>query len=152
MSNQSDIKAVLVIDATLLAVATGGIYTWSDTNRLGISRETVPSAFDTSAGLIKPCLLIKGRGERPDGGIADDTAQQVSTSEIVEVWFYEDTGYTNIEAMKSRVYVLLHGKQVASTGIFIARWAGDPFVQMRDDAMGHISVERSDYDIRSLKD
>lgn len=148
MSNQSDIKTVLAADATLLATATGGVYVWSDTNRLGISIETVPDAFNTTTGLIKPCLLIKGRGERPDGGFADDTTQIVSTSEIVEIWFYEDTGYTNIEAMRARVYRLLHGKYIST---HIVRWAGDPLVQMRDEAMGNVSVERSDYEIRSVK-
>jgi hypothetical protein len=149
MSNQSDIKAVLVVDATLLTTATGGVYIWADTNRMGLSIETVPAAFDATTGLIKPCLLIKGRGERPDGGIADDTAQQVSTLETVEIWFYEDTGYTNIEAMRARVYKLLHGKHFNSS-IFV-RWAGDPLAQMRDEEMGNVSVERSDYDVRSIK-
>ena len=151
MSNQSSIKSTLGGDATLLTTATGGVYTWADTYRLGISRETVPAAFNATTGIIKPCVLVKGRGERPDGGVAEDITQQISTSEIVEVWFYEDTGYTNIETMRARVYKLLHGKQIASTGMLIVRWAGDPLVQMRDDAMGHVSVERSDYEVRSIK-
>ena len=150
MSNQSIITAILEADATLLTTATGGVIEWADTNRLGISRETTPDAFDSTTGLIKPCILVKGRGERPDGGIADDTGQQLSTAEVVEIWFYEDTGYTNIETMRARVYALLHGQQVDNS-LFIVRWAGDPFIQMRDDAMGHISVERSDYDVRALK-
>jgi hypothetical protein len=148
MSNQSDIKTLLAADTTLAATATGGIYMWSESNRLGISRETVPAAFDSTTGLIKPCVLVKGRGQRPDGGIADDTAQEVSTVEVVEVWFYEDTGYTNIETMRARVFGLLHGKYVSS---HIVRWVGDPLAQMRDEVMGNVSIERSDYEVRSIK-
>jgi hypothetical protein len=148
MSAASAIKTLLEADATLLATATGGVWDWQETGRLGISRETTPAAYDSN-NLLKPCLLVKGRGERPDGQIADQAGRVLSTREIVELWFYEDEGYTNIQTMQNRAFALLHEVQVSGT--FIVRWAGRPLAQQRDDAMGNVSVERDDYQAIALK-
>jgi hypothetical protein len=148
MSAQSAIKAVLEGDATLLAAATGGVWDWNETGRLGLSRETTGDAFD-AAGILKPCLLVKGRGERPDGALADEAGRVLSTREIVEIWFYQDEGYSSITTMRDRVFSLLHETRLS--GAFVARWAGNPLVQMRDEVMGNVSVERSDYLVVALK-
>lgn len=148
MSARGTIKALLEADATLLATATGGVWDFDETGRLGISRETTAAAYSV-AGIIKPCVLVKGRGARADGAINDDVAQIVSTREIVEIWFYQDIGYTTIRTMKARVYALLHGKRI--TGTFAVNWVGEIFTDMRDNEMGNISVERDDYQVVALK-
>lgn len=142
MSALSAAKTVLEADGTLLATATGGIYDYDETGRLGISRTTTPAAFDSNE-LIKPCVLLKSRSLRPDYILADDATQYVSAQEILEAWFYEDTGYTNILTMKARVYALLH--TAALSGTFACYWIGD--VQDQRDVDIDASVERSEYQV-----
>lgn len=149
MSNENAIKAVLEADATLLTTATGGVWSWSDTGRLGLDRKLTPDAFDTTTGLIKPCLLVKSRSQVPDGGVYELSTPELSVAETVEVWFYENFGYSSIDTMRDRVFVLLHEQQLDS--IFVIRWAGNPILSGIDDAMGNVSVERSDFTVLSLK-
>lgn len=136
------IKTRLEADATLLATATGGIYDLTETGRLGINRTNTPAAFD-SAGIIKPCVLLRLRSATPDFVLQDDNGQYQSVREAIEVYFYEDSGYTTIETMRSRVYALLHATQV--TGAFAIRWAGD--IRSSIDFDLNASVERSDYSV-----
>jgi len=146
VSTLSAAKAVLEADATLLATATGGIWDYDETGRLGISRTTTPAAFDSNER-IKPCVLLKLRNRRADGELRDDAGQYSSVSEILEVWCYEDTGYSNIETMRDRVYALLHAQQL--TGTFQALWVQD-ITQQRDIEID-ASVERSDYQVFSSR-
>jgi hypothetical protein len=148
MSARGEIKTILEADGALLATATGGIWDWDETGRLGISRETTPDAY-TSAGVIQPCLLVKSRGRLPDGQAHDTSLQTASTREIVEIWFYQDEGYDSIDTMKARVFALLQDRQVPGT--FRCRWAGNPVQEQRDPAMGNISVEREDYQVTALR-
>lgn len=142
MSALSSIKARLEADATLLATATGGIYDLAETGRLGINRTNTPSAFD-GAGVIKPCVLLRLRSATPDFVLQDDASQYQSVRELIEVYYYEDSGYTAIETMRSRVYALLQATQV--TGAFAIRWAGD--IRSSIDFDLNASVERSDYSV-----
>lgn len=140
MSTQSAVKTILEADATLLAAATGGIWDFGETGHKGINRTVTPTAFD-EVGRIKPCVLIRLRSETPAGGLNDDPAQYVSVRQIVELWFYQDSGYTTIETLRNRCYTLLHGRQLAGT--FVVTWAGD--VRGQRDLELDASVERSDY-------
>lgn len=142
MSALSSIKTRLEADATLLATATGGIWDFTETGRLGINRTNTPSAFD-AVGIIKPCVLLRLRSATPDGVLQDDSGQYQSVREVVEIWFYEDSGYSVIETMRTRCYVLLQATQV--TGVFAIRWAGDIRSQIDFDL--NASVERSDYSV-----
>ena len=63
---------------------------------------------------------------------------------MLEAWFYESSGYANIETMRDRVYALLHTIQL--TGTFQVLWAGDFRPGFRDDDLD-ASVERSDYQV-----
>jgi hypothetical protein len=147
MSVVSEAKAVLEADVTLVALATGGIYDYAETGPNGISRTTTPAAFDSNE-IIKPCILLKSRGSTPDLALTDEGAQYLSTREALECWFYDDTGYSNIEAMRDRVYTLLHAVQLAGT--FKALWAGD--VRNQRDTSLDANVERSEYTVYTYKD
>ena len=142
MTTLSAAKALLEADATLLALATGGVWDWNETGRMGINRTNTAAAF-TSTGIIKPCILLKLRSSVPFGDIADDSAQVISLREMLEIWLYADNTFTAIESMRARVFTLLHGKQL--TGTFVCRWAQDVYAQ-RDVEMDAF-VERSDYAI-----
>lgn len=138
MSALSAAKALLEADATLLATATGGVWDADEAGRLGLSRTTTAAAFDDD-GKVKPCVLLKTRGRRPDGALVEPVA---STREVLEAWFYEDSGYSNIETMRDRVYTLLHTVQL--DGTFQVLWQGDVRPGIRDTDLD-ANVERSDY-------
>lgn len=142
MSALSAIKTRLEADVTLLATATGGVWSFEETGRLGLGRTNTPAAFDSS-GVIKPCVLVRLRSATPDYVLQDDSGQYQSVRESIEVWFYEDSGYSAIETMRSRCYTLLHATQV--TGVFAIRWAGD--IRSSIDFDLNASVERSDYTV-----
>lgn len=142
MTVLTNIKTVLEGDTTLLATATGGVYDYTETGRLGIHRKNTntATAFDAN-GIIKPCILIRKRSEIPDGELMDVNSQYMSARAIFEIWFYADNAYTDIDTMISRVYVLLNATQV--TGTFRVDWMGDG-PQIRDDEMDAYTG-RSDY-------
>lgn len=146
MSALSAAKAILEADATLLATATGGVWDFDETGRLGLSRTLTPGAFD-AGGRIKPCLLLKLRSSTPDHVLQDDAGQYSSVVEMLEVWFYEDAGYSQIDTMRSRVYALLHAQQL--TGTFAVYWAGD--VRGQRDVELDANMERSQYQVHTYR-
>lgn len=139
MTNLTTLKGILEADATLLGYATGGIYDWDETGRMGINRTNTPNAFSES--VIRPCVLLKLRTSLPFGEIADDPEQTLSMRDMIEILFYQDSGFSTIETMKSRAWTLLHGKR--PTGTAACRHAGDyyPPRDMETDA----NLVRSDY-------
>lgn len=145
MSALSAAKALLEADATLLAAATGGIYDLDETGPEGINR-TLTAAFDANE-IIEPCVLLKTRSSTPNPLLQDEGARYSGVTEMLEVWFYEDDGYSNIETMRDRVFSLLHAVQL--DGTFMCLWAGD-VRQARDSALG-ANVERSTYQVAAKK-
>lgn len=141
MTALSAAKAILEADTTLLATATGGVWDFDETGRQGLSRTITTGAFDSN-GIIKPCVLLKLRSSTPDLVLRDDANQYNSVREIVEVWFYQDTGYDKIETMRNRVYRDLHAQRLS--GMWQLLWGGDIRPGIRDTDLD-ASVERSDY-------
>lgn len=147
MSVTSVAKILLEADVTLVAAATGGIWDFAETKHTGINRTTTPTAFD-SYGIVKPCVLLKERSAIPDGSLMDDGNQYKSARIMLECWFYEDAGYSNIETMRDRVYALLNAQQLSGT--FQVHWAGDIRTGFRDVDLDAY-VERSDYRVQVKK-
>lgn len=146
MISLATVETLLTDDATLMATATGGVWTQDESGaRTGLSRTNTPGAFD--GGIIKPTILLKLREAVPDYVLADDADQSVSLRQVLEVWYYEDSGYSNIETMRNRVYALLHATQ--QTGTFAVRWDGD--VRPTRDLDLDANVARSDYLTRALR-
>lgn len=139
-------KTLLEADATLLALATGGIWDWDETGRMGINRSSATTAAAFTNGIIKPCLLLKLRTSVAFGDIADDVEQVTGARDMLEVWAYQDQGYSTIKSMLARVYTLLQGKQL---GGFVCRWAMD--VQPLRDIEMDANVERADYAVFWLR-
>ena len=140
MSAIGAIKTVLEADATLLATATGGVWDYDETDRQGLSRTTAPGAFDASKN-IKPCVLLKLRSSIPDGQLADSAGQVASVRETIEVWLYQDRGYTAIETMGLRIYALLHEQRLPGT--FLVSWQGA--LRAGRDIGIDANIERNDY-------
>ena len=140
-------KAILEADTgNLLLLATGGIWDWDETGRMGINRSNTLTTAAFTSGIIKPCIMLKLRSSVPFGDIADDPAQIVSARDMLEVWAYQHAGYSTIKSMLARVYTLLQGKQL---GGFVCRWAMS-VEPLRDTDMD-ASVQRDDYSVIWLK-
>lgn len=146
MSYASAIKTLLAADATLTAALTGGIFVFSETRKLGINQVTTPSAF--TAGVLKPCALLKSRGETPYGGIADPDAQYITISEVLEIWLYNsgdsDTSYASLQAARDRIYALLQNNRVA--GAFEIRLA-NIIEGVSAPELDYAAVIRCDYQV-----
>lgn len=140
----SSAKTILEADATLLALATGGIWDWNETGRMGINRTNTPGAYTN--GIIKPCLMLKLRSSVAFGDIADDAERVTGARDMLEVWAYQDQGYATIEGMLARVYVLIQGKRV---GGYVCRWALS--VQPLRDIDMDANVQRDDYAVYWLR-
>jgi len=150
---ESVVIAALEADAGVggvVTLLTGGVYSFVETGRLGISRTSTPGAFDAD-GLLKPCAVVKARGAAPDGGADDDGAQVASYRQVVEVWLYADgdAAQTTIEAAQKRAFTVLHGKMIGSDKV-IAHWAGNYFGGERDASLDFALVLRCDYAVRAM--
>lgn len=122
MSAESAIKTVLEADATLLALATGGIYSFDETGSQGINRTLTPAAFDSN-GLVKPCIMVSARDANPGYNVPDEGNQSMDVRQVVECYLFQFGGYSTIESMKNRIYTLLQNQRL--TGGYRVDWAGD---------------------------
>lgn len=143
MSRESEVKAVLAADATLMAILTGGVFASEDVGVEGISRETTPGAF--SSGYLKPCALVKQRVEMVTPDVEEFDSLYISTSQIVEIWLYEDRGYSSIDSAKSRILTLLNGKILTQS--FEMKLAMIVHRQRDLGALKGASLERMDWQI-----
>ena len=140
-------KALLEADSgVLVPLATGGIWDWDETGRLGINRSNAATAAAFTSGIIKPCLLLKLRTDLPYGEIADDVEQVSGARTMLEVWGYHDSSPNAIKAMLDRTYTLWQGKRL---GGYVCRWAGT--YQLPRDIQLDANVERSDYAVFYVK-
>ena len=111
MSVQADIAAVLQASTPLKTILTGGIYKQDEVGE--ISRQATAAAFDSTTKEIKPCALVAEGTELPRGGI-DHSGIGVSVQTPVSVYFYERSGYSNIDGALALAFTLLNGKKIGA--------------------------------------
>lgn len=136
MSVPDDTRAVLMMDDALMAILTGGVHAAAE-----ITRQDTPAAFDGN-GEIKPCLLIKGEIETP-WGPHEHTARA-----FVRLFFYQRSGYAEIDEARERVYTLLH-RQKALIGKYELMHTDD--VTGQEDQALNCSLEFSRYQILRVR-
>lgn len=132
MSLPEDIKAVLELDATLLASLTGGVHA-----QVEITRQGTPAAFDAN-NEIKPCALVKGEIETPWG------PHEHSARAFLRIFFYQRSGYADIDSARERVYTLLH-RQKALSGKWELLHVDD--ITGQEDQTLNCSLELSRYQV-----
>jgi len=142
---QATLKAVLTGDATLMALATGGVYDGDSVGRRGLTRETLATAGQVA---IDPAIYINWVTDTPYG-----VRQEVLQARRVfaEIYFYQDTGYATVRAMRQRVRELLEYEPVqyddpASERMRDIFWRGD-IVERKDESLSDVSMEQSQYEI-----
>jgi hypothetical protein len=158
MSREDDFKARMIDDITgspvivagtpVMTTLIGGIFTKAAVGRDGITRDSAPGAFDAS-GYLKPCALIKQRGLVPDGGIRDGITQDISASQTVEIYIYEDSGYANIDAALERIRDLFIGHHFTSS--FEVAWVNLIDRERDEGALQGASMARIDFQVRSIE-
>lgn len=146
MSRESDFKTLLDADAPLNAILTGGIFVSEDVGVEGISRETTPGAY--SSGYLLPCALIRQRGEVVTQDAVEYDSLLISTRQIVEIWLYEDRGYTSIDSARARLMTLLNGHIFPTA--FEAQLANTIDRQRDGAALSGASLARLDWQISSI--
>ncbi len=90
------IHNLLTTDPTLIAILPGGVQ-----QAIEITRQATPDAFDAN-NEIQPCALLKLSTDPPTG------PHPYSSRLTFNLYFYQLSGYTAIEAARYRAYSLLH--------------------------------------------
>lgn len=150
MSRENDFITRIQADATLMALLTGGAYASQNLTREGITRETTPGAFDSN-GYLRPCALVRQRGQVADGMVRDGMAQTVSTRQVVEVYLYQDGGYSTLDAAAARLYTLFEGHAfTGASGSFPCEWLGT-LDRLRDNgALNGAALARMEFSVFDL--
>lgn len=141
---ESGIKTILDANAALVAQATGGIYKLESLGKLGLNRTLHTGAFTN--GIIKPSIVIRQRSDTPTYDYVDEGHQVMSCRAVVELWFYQASGYTTIRSMREKCFPLLHDKKV-NNGRCMYIWE----VLLERDVNLDASVERTDYEVIYLR-
>ena len=150
MSREADFKTYLDTDIVLGLTLVGGIYVAESLGVEGISRETTPAAF--SSGFLLPCALIRQRGEIPTRDVIEHDEFLFSTSQVVEIWLYQDRVYSGIDLARFRIMVLLNGHQFtdANSGSFEPELVNVIDRQRDSGALKGASLIRMDWQVQSI--
>lgn len=117
------LSTLLEADTTLMALLTGGIYLETEIQPEGITRTSVPAAYD-SDGWLKPLLRVRGRAVIPFGVFRDRTAKTVTQRQAVELYLQQDgdSGFDALETAYSRIFTLLEQARVTRGQV---QWGGE---------------------------
>lgn len=144
MSAEEEIRDLLAADATIAADATGGVYAYGALTSQAFDRNDYPEAYDAN-GFALPRVVVKARTRHPEGSLNDEQAQYASTTQVIEVWVYDDAsiGYGTIETLTDRCYTLLQGQRIP--GAFKMRWINE--LRAQDPDLNNAPFIRSDYQV-----
>ena len=136
------IRDVLADDAGLAALLTGGIYTYEQTGRNGISRAAMPDAYE-SGGFLRPCAVVKAGDTRAAAAIRDAAS---GARQVVEVYLYDDgdNGYGTIASARDLVLALLDRQWIAGAGFVQRRGGAD---DLRDPKLNNAALARVDFEV-----
>lgn len=137
------VHTLLAADATLTTTLTGGVLLYRSLGVGGLSRSSSPAAY-TSAGVLKPTLVLKGRALLPFGGLQDMQLQYLSARQVIELWFYDHLTWTTIRTARDRAYSLLHGTMLDTGGRL--HWF-NRLEDDRDPQMQGAAFLRDDYEV-----
>lgn len=150
MSFATQLRDYLRLDATLMALTTGGVYTTGDTKRQGLDRSTVPDAFDATTRKLKPTVVVHARSQMPYGGVRDQVDVTVSARQVLEIYLYDDgdRGYLTIESARRRIRQLLDYKRLP--GIVMIKWINN-IDDEKAEELNNANMIRADYEVIAIK-
>lgn len=142
MSREEQIATILQADSSLTAILSGGIFVSGDLGPAGITRDSCPDCFDAD-GYLLPCAIVKQRGDIPTFEAGDVAGKVTSANQVIELWLYQDTTYTAIDAAKPNIYRLLQGAVLPDS---FEIYLSNTLSRQRDTgALQDASMERVDY-------
>lgn len=147
MGLADDAKAVLSVDAALIAIFGAQIITYNDLGDLGLNRASYPSAFD-SAGEIVPIMILRDRDQNSTFEMRGENEQLTSTLQALEVVCYcsRFTGFSILDTALARVYALLHDRN-ASTARLRRR---TNVTSKREAMLNYCCLQYSVYDAQAI--
>lgn len=98
---RSELRTLLENDAILMGILVGGVY-----DRGEINRTDTPQAFN-AVGEILPCALITLSARTPN--ISDIPG---ASDQYITIYFYQQSGYSSIDAAIARVFELLDNQRL----------------------------------------
>ncbi len=136
------IRDVLADDATLAALLVGGIYSFEQTGRNGISRVTTPAAY---SDFLLPCAVVKVGDLKAEAAIRDSVA---GTRQIVAVYLYDDgdNGYGTILTARDWIVGLLDRMWIDGAGLTRRVGGAD---ELRDPKLNNAALVRLDFEVIS---
>lgn len=138
MGLSETIRDLLAADATLTALLIGGIYSFEQTGRNGLSRATTPNAYN---GFLQPCAVIKAGDVQTIPAIRDSAA---GSRQTVAVFLYDDSSYGSILTARDRVLALLDRQWINGAG-FVERVGGSD--DARDPKLNNAALIRLDFEV-----
>jgi hypothetical protein len=149
-SREDDFANRMEADATLMATLTGGVYAAGEVGLEGISRDTTPSAF--SSGYLLPAALVRQRSDVPDNAVWDEATQHTSFRQVVEIYLYEDRGYSSIDTAAERLFQLFQGYQFTSPNPSFPVKLINKLDRFRDEgALKGNSLARLDFEVFTVR-
>lgn len=142
MTISEAIRDALAEDAGLAALLTGGIYSYEQTGRNGISRVTTPDAYD-AGGFLLPCAIVKAGETRPAAALRDSVA---GARGAVEVYLYDDggSGFGTITEARDAVVGLLDRRWLAGVGYLRGVGGAE---DVRDPKLNNAALVRADFEV-----
>lgn len=140
-------RALFTGDVTFMALATGGVHDADSLGRNWLELDDITG----STPVIRPALFIRWTTEAPYS-----IRVLKARSLFVELYFFQDQGYTVTAQMRDRAYVLMEQQRVsfnepAGSYLYAFRWAGD-LVQSNDETLQGASMERSRFEGHLIKE
>lgn len=144
MSRESELKAILLADATIFAKTSNRIFTSEEIGDSGLTSENAPSIY-SAGGDIQPSVYIKLREDIADGQAVDPDEGESSSLQVIEIYAYEENGYVDIDIILGRSKRILPSKILGDS--FELEWILTTG-RLRDDAaLAGASLVRQDWSI-----
>jgi hypothetical protein len=144
-TRELEIVVFLRLDATLMALLTGGVYAESVLPEPGITDAAATPTVWTG-GVFNPCSIVRERAPIPDL-LVEEKGQKMSQAQAVEIYVYSRVA-ADLESAHDLIYALLQGHRFTSA--WGARWWGS-ISNMRAPELPNVWMGRRDYRIVSIK-
>lgn len=117
MTIEEQIVAVLEADNELMALLTGGVYTYQEIGVEGFRRgaeSPTSAAFDENGELL-PSALVRESGVVPFGNVRNPAKGFMAQTQLVAIYLHEMRGHEVITPASERIYELLENRRLVST-------------------------------------
>lgn len=149
---ESLFKDIIEANAPIMALLTGGVYTFAELGPAGLvpGNTVCADAFTLVNGInvINPCMVIRLRSDIPNFFRADSGSREIAYDGNVEFWCYQDKGYDTISSIAEKLLFLIGLKTF--DGLGMVQPLGD-LTNLVAPEFRNVSLIRSDYRIKRVK-